>query len=665
MPLLLGIDTGGTYTDAVLFHEEDGVVASAKSLTTRHDFAVGIGQSIEKVIATAKINPAEIALVSLSTTLATNALVEGQGGRVGLIMIGFDENSLDRNGLQDAVKDDPVIFLSGGHDGQGEPVADLDEKMLIKRLDQIGSEVTAFAVAGLFATRNPEHEMRVRNIILERTRTSVTCSHELSSKLDGPRRALTSVLNARLISMIHHLIEATEGLFGGLNITAPLMVVQGDGALISAEIAKIKPIETILSGPAASLVGAAYLSGLQNAVVSDIGGTTTDIAVLQDGNPRLDENGATVGGWRTMVEAVAMYTIGLGGDSEISVRQTGLELQLELGPRRLIPISLLAESYPALVHDTLDLQLNRSRYNELYGRFAVSVGREVAFKGALNILEQEMLVDLADGPRPLEKWLAKRKHHAALEKLVSTGLVMICGLTPSDAAHVLNLHTDWDRSAAEKTARLFAGNKNSKGYSIASSSQAMSEMVIDALVKKSDETLLAAALEGDPYLSPKLSETLLAGSTRADPNPFVDVKVNFKLPIIGLGASAHVYYPDIAAQLNTTALIPANAGVANAIGAVVGQVRVSVDATISKTENDYFRLYHSGEPKDFSTLEGAVADAEHILRVEAHGHAQQAGAGDVRVKFHREDNTAVIEGKEFFIESILKATAFGRPRIAR
>ena len=665
MSLLLGIDTGGTYTDAVLFHEEEGVVASAKSLTTRHDFAIGIGQSIEKVIATAKTDPNEIALVSLSTTLATNALVEGQGGRVCLIMIGFDETSLQRNGLQDAVKEDPVLFLNGGHDGQGESIADLDEKKLKKQLDRIDSEVTAFAVAGLFATRNPEHEIRVREIILERTRTSVTCSHELSSKLDGPRRALTSVLNARLIGLIHHLIEATERLLGSFDIDAPLMVVQGDGALISAEIAKIKPIETILSGPAASLVGAAYLSGLQNAVVSDIGGTTTDIAVLQDGNPRLDENGATVGGWRTMVEAVAMYTIGLGGDSEVSVRQTGLDLRLELGPRRLIPVSLLAESYPALVHEALDAQLSRSRSNELYGRFAVLVGREVAFKGVLSDLEKEMLADLTDGPRPLEKWLVKRKQHTALEKLVTTGLVMICGLTPSDAAHVLLLHTDWDRRAAEKAARLFASNKNSKGQPIAASSKDMSKLIVEALVTKSDETLLAAALEGDPLLSPKLSQTLLAGSTRQDPNPFVDVKVNFKLPIVGLGASAHVYYPDVAARLNTTAIIPESAGVANAIGAVVGQVRVSVDATISKTEDDFFRLYHSGEPKDFSTLEGAVADAEEILRVEVNEHAQLAGAVDVRVKLHREDNTAVIEGKEFFIESFLKATAFGRPRIAK
>ena len=114
MALLLGIDTGGTYTDAVLFDEEKGIVASAKSLTTRHDYSVGVGHSISKVIEESQVSPAGIGLVSLSTTLATNAVVEGQGGRICLVMIGFDEKALDRNGLREALQGDPVIFLKGG-----------------------------------------------------------------------------------------------------------------------------------------------------------------------------------------------------------------------------------------------------------------------------------------------------------------------------------------------------------------------------------------------------------------------------------------------------------------------------------------------------------------------------------------------------------------------
>jgi N-methylhydantoinase A/oxoprolinase/acetone carboxylase beta subunit len=117
--LLLGIDTGGTYTDAVLFSETKGVVAKAKSLTTRHDLSVGIAGAVEAVLEQAKAPASAISLVSLSTTLATNALVEGQGGRAGLVMIGFGPDDLKRDGLQEALGSDPVIFLPGGHNVHG------------------------------------------------------------------------------------------------------------------------------------------------------------------------------------------------------------------------------------------------------------------------------------------------------------------------------------------------------------------------------------------------------------------------------------------------------------------------------------------------------------------------------------------------------------------
>ena len=116
---LLGIDTGGTYTDAVLLHETDGVIAKAKSLTTRHDLAVGIAGAVDAVIAEAGVPVTAIGLVSLSTTLATNALVEGQGGRAGLVMIGFGPDDLKRDGLTEALGSDPVLFLPGGHNVHG------------------------------------------------------------------------------------------------------------------------------------------------------------------------------------------------------------------------------------------------------------------------------------------------------------------------------------------------------------------------------------------------------------------------------------------------------------------------------------------------------------------------------------------------------------------
>ena len=119
MALLLGVDTGGTYTDAVLIEDERDVVASAKSLTTRADLAVGIGKAVEVVLAASQVDPSQIGMASLSTTLATNALVEGQGGRVGLVYIGFREKDLEGHGLKEALAGDPALVLAGGHNHAG------------------------------------------------------------------------------------------------------------------------------------------------------------------------------------------------------------------------------------------------------------------------------------------------------------------------------------------------------------------------------------------------------------------------------------------------------------------------------------------------------------------------------------------------------------------
>src|SRR5690606_25588793 len=121
---------------------------------------------------------------------------------------------------------------------------------------------------------------------------------------DAPRRALTAALNARLIARISLLIAGVGEAMGRLGLAAPLMIVRGDGTLALADVVALRPIETVLSGPAASLVGAAALSGMSNFILSDMGGTTSDLAVLKGGRPRVAEEGAEVGGWRTMVRAI-------------------------------------------------------------------------------------------------------------------------------------------------------------------------------------------------------------------------------------------------------------------------------------------------------------------------------------------------------------------------
>ncbi len=280
MPVLLGVDTGGTYTDAVLIRDETTVIASAKSLTTRQDLAIGVGNAVRSVLEAAQVAPEDIALASLSTTLATNALVEGQGGRVALIYIGFRGRDLEAHGLAEALKGDPALVLAGGHNHAGGEAQPLDEQALISFLETHKDDVSGFAVASQFATRNPAHELRAAQLVAEMTGKPVSSSHQLSAKLNGPKRAMTAVLNARLIGMIDRLIGRAEDVLQQIGVAAPLMVVRGDGALISSGQARERPIETILSGPAASIVGARWMTGVDHALVSDIGGTTTGVALV-------------------------------------------------------------------------------------------------------------------------------------------------------------------------------------------------------------------------------------------------------------------------------------------------------------------------------------------------------------------------------------------------
>ncbi|MFA6108752.1 MAG: hydantoinase/oxoprolinase family protein, partial [Candidatus Latescibacterota bacterium] len=324
MPTALGIDTGGTYTDAVLIDHATGeVLASAKALTTRHDLAIGIAGAIEGAFAAAaatgrSLVPTTIDLVGLSTTLATNAIVEDRGTPVCLLLVGYDQEFIRQSGFEKELVTRDVVYVRGGHDGEGDEVAPLDEEAVRRAVRERGHRVEAFAVSAYFGVRNPAHEVRARELIEQVSGEAggeplpVTCGHELTSRLDSVRRATTATLNARLIPLLRELITTVRQTLDRQGIPAPLMIVKGDGSLVQADWAMRRPIETILSGPAASVVGAWHLAGRKDGWVIDVGGTTTDIAVLRDGFPRLSPEGARVGRWRTMIETVDVHTAGLG-----------------------------------------------------------------------------------------------------------------------------------------------------------------------------------------------------------------------------------------------------------------------------------------------------------------------------------------------------------------
>ncbi|WP_282127770.1 hydantoinase/oxoprolinase family protein [Roseobacter litoralis] len=665
MPILLGVDTGGTYTDAVLIRDEKEVIATAKSLTTRHDLAEGIGAAVRAVLRAAEVAPADVSMASLSTTLATNALVEGQGGRIALILIGFQERDLDTHGLRDALKGDPVLICSGGHDHAGAEVAALDSDLIQQFLRGQAKDVSAFAVAAQFATRNPAHELEAAALIEEVTGRPVSASHELSSKLNGPKRAMTALLNARLVGMIDRLIGRAEDMLRALGITAPMMVVRGDGALISAVQARHHPIETILSGPAASLVGARWLTGAQDALVSDIGGTTTDIALLKDGRPAIDPAGAQVGPYRTMVEAVAMRTTGLGGDSAVEMVSGGLARAITLGPRRVVPVSLMARHAPDVVHAALDAALRAAAPGEHDTRFVQAV-RGQSTEG-LSARETTLLDRIGSTIHPLGSVLRARLEHSALNRLVERGLVQLGGVTPSDASHVLGTLTDWDAEAARKALVLLARRRSGAGEVLARTAQDMAQMIVDQLTQQTVTALLEAAFAeenadfgGAP--GDLARHGLMQAGLRAH-RGLLRFDAALDVPVVGLGASAPTYYPAVGRAVRAEMVLPAHAGVANAIGAVVGRVTMRRAGSVTSPAEGRFRVHFDSGPEDFADCDAALQALEAHLRERAQADAAQAGAADIQLTVTRDVKTAGVEAREVFVEALITVEAAGRPRV--
>jgi N-methylhydantoinase A/oxoprolinase/acetone carboxylase beta subunit len=531
--------------------------------------------------------------------------------------------------------------------------------------------VSAFAISATFAVRNPAHEMQMREWVKALCDKPVTCGHELASSLGAPRRAMTVALNARMISHVKALIDSVKRTLHKRHISAPLMIVKGDGTLINAQSALARPVGTVLSGPAASVIGACALSGNANAIVADMGGTTTDIAVVRNGQPELSVDGALIGDWRPMVEAVKVYSIGLGGDSE--VRFLGGK-GLAIGPRRVVPLSLLAHEHPHIVTVLQHQQSESPHASQI--RFAVQLQSDEALINRLADDEMRAWEKLADGPIDLERAnLENRPLARALARLERKGLAIYSGFTPSDAAHVLGMATHWNKEAAVLGARIWARQMRymyGLGTWTLGDEIAPSRDVVDKVIDTICQKLIEAGLNDAGQMNEDRASNMAAlltqmalhsGAAASDTSPHVfQLRFAPELPLVAVGAPAGSYYPEVARGLGMRLVVPPFAEVANAVGAVLGEVSQRVHVTVTQPVKGTFRVFSRLGPKDFAGLEPALAHARELAHTEAHANALEAGAACVAVRFSQNDNNVNndIDGNMFF-EAVVTATAYGPP----
>jgi N-methylhydantoinase A/oxoprolinase/acetone carboxylase beta subunit len=654
---LVGIDTGGTYTDAAIIDQTNHqILASAKALTTKGDLAIGVNEAMTLALAKVpQILAAEIKLVSVSTTLATNAVVEGHGSAVGVILIGFDAAMVEKTGIAKAFLGMPILQATGGHDHNGEARASLDEKAIAKFVSEQSGNVSAFAIAASFAVRNGAHEKRAREMVAELTSHPTTVSSELSSALDAPRRALTAVLNARLISRISQLISAVRRAMQGQAIDCPLMIVKGDGSLSNADAVAARPIETVLSGPAASLVGAKWLSGLDDFIMSDMGGTTTDIGIITAGRPRVAEQGAEVGGWRTMVKAIDVKTIGLGGDSEV---QLGFDGALTVGPQRAVPVSLIGQRYPETLA-MLEADLADNDGGSMHGKFILlPFGAHAApEKAGLTEREQEVLASITERPQPLRKLAQSSGAQRAIATLRKKGLIQYSCFTPSDAAHVLGLQNNWSAPAAVLAAKLYARFRDMKAPSD-DRVQQFCHSVWNKTVALTARVVLDAAF-GENIQAEELFRTICEGNTQRG---LVRVSLTPTVPLVAVGGPVKVYYSEVAKRLNCEVVFVPHCNVANAVGAAAGMVAHSVTVTIDGDGNGAFRVLGAGDAAVYGSGIQALEIATKRAEAAALSLAKANGAINPRVSLTIEkSHLPEAQNDDGLLHAKIIAEATGRP----
>lgn len=624
--LVLGIDTGGTYTDGVLldYHTRE-VVSTTKTLTTRHDLTVCILNALDALLPE---DPSWIKLVSISTTLATNAIAEGKGRPTALFLLGYDQELVTRFNLDGRFATSRYYYFRGGHDLTGKEQAPLDIDSLLDTARSLSNEVEAVAVSGYFSPFNNTHEEKAYEAITTQTDLPVVLGHQLSSRINSVQRATTATLNASLLSILQDFITAMRRALDDRGVTAPLMVMRGDGALMNADSINRRPVETVHSGPAASAIGARFLAEQDQALVVDIGGTTTDIAVLDRGRVAIREEGTTVGEYRTAVRAANIRSIGLGGDSLISL---DVEDRLVIGPERVVPLSYLAHTDAYVAEDIkhIDHRFSRrpNRYHIEYWFLQREPRRSIKNPRARAALDM-----LREHPVALPKLLDRMGLFHPLQfdgqSLIKEEIIGRASLTPTDLFHLTGEFDRWDVTAAHSAAYVIS---RLLGVTIDELIEQMKAYVAEHIAEE-----IVAFISGHPInRTPGYTPTGDLGTwffeeSLYQTHPYLRSEIALRIPLIGIGAPAGIFLPQVAELLKTDLILPEHFEVANAIGAVAGGVMISHEAWIFPQVRGRnvigFFVQAGRERKRFSTIEDAMAYARQAIGDMVLEQARQAGA---------------------------------------
>jgi N-methylhydantoinase A/oxoprolinase/acetone carboxylase beta subunit len=666
----IGIDTGGTYTDAVIYDfETRKIKGEAKALTTMEDLKKGITRALQKL-------PGEelkkAGMVALSTTLATNICVENRGGKAKLIFIGVSEKTFDEVGKSYGIENrEDVYFLDCVINSTIEGTTEPDWEQFACEVPEVLKGCQGVSIVQLFSKKFcGNYEKKARDIIRRHFDGPIILGKDLFSDLNAIKRGAGALLNARLIPVIHDFLGAVKKVFHGYGISVPPVIVRSDGSLMNEALAGEKPVETLLCGPAASIVGARYLSGEDNALIVDMGGTTTDIAVVEQGKTRRVNGGIHIGNWKTFVKGMFVDTFALGGDTAVHYDKSG---RLFLEDYRVIPLTNLAQRYPEIA-ERLRLLADSGETDSFYLHEFLVLVREPEETSAHNETERRLCRALKKGPMMLKEAaqaLGKDLFNLKIERLEKEGYIIRAGLTPTDAMALKGDYPAQDRGAALAAAAYMAHCTGIK-------SEDFADVVYSLVQKRLYCNLVRILLQvGNKSFEEKDIERQMRDlieisfenkmNTVSGRKDTLKLGIDFSTPLtlVGVGAPAHIFLPQAAELLGTKAVIPPHAHVANAIGAVAGNVSATLECELVPVYTtagiDSYDVFCGEEKKNFKEYEDANAYILEQGSVLAKAEALRRGAaGEPTVEIEKlREETLQMETDLFLCEKY-SITATGK-----
>ena len=608
----LGVDTGGTFTDAVIVDMDDfSIVAKRKSPTTHDNLSIGLYNAVDAVLTESGIDPSQIVSVGISTTLATNSVLENMGGKVGLILIGWDPTHPVHFG------EDKQVFIRGGYDVRGKAINSLSLEETTNAIMEVSKDVDAIAISGLFANVNATQERKVKKLAMDLTGLPTIAGHELSAELGIGLRAETAVLNGKLISIVSKFFDDVKNTLEGKGINAPIMVYKGDGSVMTIDQAKLYPVQTILSGPAASSMGGKILSDKNDFIMVDIGGTSTDIAVVEDGFPQIQFTGAEVGGWRTRVKAVDMETIALGGDSRITME----DQKFIFGPKRVIPLCRFTVDHPEIIEKIM--------HNDLYDYYLFKENADISQLDD----RQLTIIEGMKGKGPMNRMDIMNSAKGIwdvdddVSEMVSMGVLEHASLTPTDLMVYLGFfemgNIEGARAGIHAVGEKFGmTEKQAATIMLEEAKTLISEAVLNKLI--SDRI--------DGWKNDGSMKLLRRMSTSKKGVDVFEMRPKISIPIIGIGAPSKFLMDDINSRLGTKVLFPENYDVGNAIGAVSSKVVESLSAVVTPTQDFRFKLEvpYLG-PSYYSNIDSAISAGRSSLEKFLYNEVEKNGGIKIKV----------------------------------